>query len=92
MKVSMLNGKRGQLTIINFIFLVITIMVVIYMFPILANVISYFTTTVLVNDGLPTYINSILSALVLFIPILILILVIVTGLLYSSPTYTQPPQ
>ena len=86
---SFLHGnRRGQLTLNNLIELVITLIVLVAIFPVITSVISQGLTG-LTNNGLNATTNSILSALLGLIPILIIIGYIVLTLLYMRPNYGQ---
>lgn len=88
MKVKFLANKRGQLTLTNLIELVITLIVLVAIFPVITSVISQGLSG-LTNNGLSPATNSILSALFGLIPILIIIGYIVLSLLYMRPNYSQ---
>lgn len=80
------KNKRGQLTVINLILLVVTLIVLIGMYPTITSIVAQGITG-LTGDGLPSATNSIISGLLAFIPILIIIGYIVLALLYMRPNY-----
>ncbi len=83
-----LANKRGQLTLTNLIELVVTLIVLISIFPVVTNIISQGISG-LTGDGLSSSTNTIISGLLAFIPILIIIGYIVLSLLYMRPNYEQ---
>lgn len=88
---TLLNGKRGQMTVINFIMLLITLIVIWMLFPVLTQAVSGLLSS-LTNDGLPAVDNSILSSIIAFIPALLVLGYLITAWLQMSPRYANPPE
>ena len=84
-------NKLGQMTVINFIMLLITLIVIWQLFPILTQTVAGLLND-LTNDGLPSSTNSILSAIIVFIPVLLIVGYLVTAWLQMSPRYANPPE
>ena len=84
-------NKLGQMTVINFIMLLITLIVIWQLFPILTQTVAGLLND-LTNDGLPSSTNSILSAIIVFIPVLLVVGYLVTAWLQMSPRYANPPE
>ena len=84
-------NKLGQMTVINFIMLLITLIVIWQLFPILTQTVVGLLND-LTNDGLPSSTNSILSAIIVFIPVLLVVGYLVTAWLQMSPRYANPPE
>ena len=84
-------NKRGQMTVINFIMLLITLIVIWQLFPLLTQTVAGLLND-LTSDGLPSSTNSILSAVIVFIPVLLIVGYLVTAWLQMSPRYANPPE
>jgi heme/copper-type cytochrome/quinol oxidase subunit 2 len=85
-KRTFLNGKRGQMTIINLMMMVITLIILIGIFPVITSMVATGISG-LTNDGLPTATNSMISALFALIPIVLVLGYIVLQLIYSRPNF-----
>ena len=84
-------NKLGQMTVINFIMLLITLIVIWQLFPILTQTVAGLLND-LTNDGLPSSTNSILYEIIVFIPVLLIVGYLVTAWLQMSPRYANPPE
>lgn len=74
------------MTVINLIMLVITLIILIGIFPIITSIISTGISG-LTGDGLPTTTNALLSALFALIPIVMVLGYIVLQLIYWRPNF-----
>ena len=79
-------NKRGQMTVVNLIMLVITLIILVGIFPVITSMISTGISG-LTNDGLPSTTNAILSALFALIPIVMVLGYIILQLIYQRPNF-----
>ena len=79
-------NRRGQMTVVNLIMLVITLIILIGIFPVITSMISTGISN-LTNDGLPSTTNAILSALFALIPIVMVLGYIILQLIYQRPNF-----
>ena len=79
-------NKRGQMTVVNLIMLVITLIILVGIFPVITSMISTGISG-LTNDGLPSTTNAILSALFALIPIVMILGYIILQLIYQRPNF-----
>ena len=79
-------NSRGQMTVVNLIMLVITLIILVGIFPVITSMISTGISG-LTNDGLPSTTNAILSALFALIPIVMVLGYIILQLIYQRPNF-----
>ena len=79
-------NRRGQMTVVNLIMLVITLIILVGIFPVITSMISTGISG-LTNDGLPSTTNAILSALFALIPIVMVLGYIILQLIYQRPNF-----
>ena len=79
-------NRRGQMTVVNLIMLVITLIILVGIFPVITSMISTGISG-LTNDGLPSTTNAILSALLALIPIVMVLGYIILQLIYQRPNF-----
>jgi hypothetical protein len=79
-------NRRGQMTVVNLIMLVITLIILVGIFPVITSMISTGISG-LTNDGLPSTTNAILSALFALIPIVMILGYIILQLIYQRPNF-----
>ena len=79
-------NKKGQMTVVNLIMLVITLIILVGIFPVITSMISTGISG-LTNDGLPSTTNAILSALFALIPIVMVLGYIILQLIYQRPNF-----
>ena len=79
-------NKKGQMTVVNLIMLVITLIILVGIFPVITSMISTGISG-LTNDGLPSTTNAILSALFALIPIVMILGYIILQLIYQRPNF-----
>ena len=79
-------NRRGQMTVVNLIMLVITLIILVGIFPVITSMISTGISG-LTNDGLPSATNAILSALFALIPIVMVLGYIILQLIYQRPNF-----
>ena len=80
------NNRRAQMTVVNLIMLVITLIILVGIFPVITSMISTGISG-LTNDGLPSTTNAILSALFALIPIVMVLGYIILQLIYQRPNF-----
>ena len=74
------------MTVVNLIMLVITLIILVGIFPVITSMISTGISG-LTNDGLPSTTNAILSALFALIPIVMVLGYIILQLIYQRPNF-----
>ena len=74
------------MTVVNLIMLVITLIILVGIFPVITSMISTGISG-LTNDGLPSTTNAILSALFALIPIVMILGYIILQLIYQRPNF-----
>ena len=79
-------NRRGQMTVVKLIMLVITLIILVGIFPVITSMISTGISG-LTNDGLPSTTNAILSALFALIPIVMVLGYIILQLIYQRPNF-----
>ncbi len=79
-------NNKGQMTVVNLIMLVITLIILVGIFPVITSMISTGISG-LTNDGLPSTTNAILSALFALIPIVMVLGYIILQLIYQRPNF-----
>ena len=65
-------NNKGQMTVVNLIMLVITLIILVGIFPVITSMISTGISG-LTNDGLPSATNAMISALFALIPIVMVL-------------------
>jgi hypothetical protein len=80
------SNSRGQMTVVNLIMLVITLIILIGIFPAITSIVATGISG-LTNDGLPAATNSMISALFALIPIIMVLGYIILQLIYQRPNF-----
>ncbi|MDA8338957.1 MAG: hypothetical protein M0Z70_06635 [Nitrospiraceae bacterium] len=80
------SNRRGQMTVVNLIMLVITLIMLVGIFPVITSMISTGISG-LTNDGLPSATNAMISALFALIPIVMVLGYIILQLMYQRPNF-----
>jgi heme/copper-type cytochrome/quinol oxidase subunit 2 len=80
------SNRRGQMTVVNLIMLVITLIILVGIFPVITSMVSTGISG-LTNDGLPSATNAMISALFALIPIVMVLGYIILQLIYQRPNF-----
>ena len=79
-------NNKGQMTVINLIMLVVTLIILVNIFPVITSIVSTGISG-LTNDGLPATTNAMISALFALIPIIMVLGYIILQLIYQRPNF-----
>jgi heme/copper-type cytochrome/quinol oxidase subunit 2 len=79
-------NNKGQMTVINLIMLVVTLIILVNIFPVITSIVSTGISN-LTNDGLPSATNAMISALFALIPIVMVLGYIILQLIYQRPNF-----